>query len=139
MMNYSIVQAHELQFNMSLNDEITAEFKKDIKMAFLFVLQYQKGNDASAIHSVVRFVHKDKVFFEGGVTLVFKSSVWDEMDKSEAFVRKSDFARELIAYSLPYLSGVMLAKTKGTPMESLMLPNIDASELVENIKVEEVK
>lgn len=135
----TLLHVTEIPFKMSLDaTDMSDDVKKRINVAFLFVLQYQKGNGASAMHAVVRLSLDGLVILEGGATFIFKSKTWDEMSHDEESVRKSDFAREMIEYVLPFINGVMLARVQDTKLRGLFLPIIDASELVTNIKVEEI-
>lgn len=135
----TLLHVTEIPFKMSLDaTDMNDDIKKRIGIAFLFVLQYQKGNEASAMHAVVRLSFDGLVILEGGATFIFKSKTWDEMSHDEESVRKSDFAREMIEYALPFINGVMLVRVQDTKLRGLFLPVIDASELATNIKVEEI-
>ncbi len=138
--DFTLLHVSEIPFKMNLDvKEINEEIKKKLGIAFLFVLQYQKGNKASALHSVVRITLDNNVILEGGATLIFDSKKWDEMPHDEKSVRKSDFAKKLVGYALPYISGIMLARTQDTKLKGLFLPAVDPAELVSYIKIEEVK
>lgn len=138
--DFTLLHVSEIPFNMNLDvKEINEDIKKKLGIAFLFILQYQKGNKASAFHSIVRITLENNVVLQGGATLVFNSRKWDEMPHEEESVRKSDFAKKLIGYALPYVNGVMLVRTQDTKLNGLFLPVIDPAELVPYIKVEEVK
>ncbi len=138
--DFTLLHVSEIPFTMNLEvKEINNDIKKKLKTAFLYVLQYQKGNKASALHSVVRITLDDAVILQGGVTLVFNSKKWDEMSHDEEFVRKSDLAKKLVGYAFSFLSGVMFARTQDTKLKGLFLPALDPAELVSFIKVDEVK
>lgn len=138
--DFTLLHVSEIPFKMNLDvKEINEEIKKKLRIAFLFVLQYQKGNKASALHSVVKITLDNNVILEGGATLIFDSKKLDEMPHDEKSVRKSDFAKKLVGYALPYISGIMLARTQDTKLKGLFLPAVDPAELVSYIKVEEVK
>ena len=138
--DFTLLHVNEIPFKMNLDvTEMNDEVKKHLRISFLFVLQYQDGNEASAMHAVVRLLLEDSNVLEGGATLVFKSKTWNEMPHDEESVRKSDFAKKAIGYALPFINGIMFTRTQGTKLEGLFLPVIDASELAENIKVEKIE
>lgn len=140
MTDFTLLHIQEIPFQMNLDvPNITNEIKKRIQIAFLFILQYQKGNEASALHAVVRFTLDGKVILEGGATLIFKSKTWDEISHTEETVKQSAFARNIIAYALPLISGIQLARIKDTKLEGMFLPNIDPANLVKDLHVEEIK
>ena len=137
--DFTMLHISEIPFNMNLDvTNINDDLKKRLSIAFLFVLQYQKGNEASALHAVVRLSLDDSIILNGGATFIFKSKTWDEMSHDDETVRKSDFAKKIIEYALPFINGIMFARVKDTKLKGLFLPVIDASDLVDNIKVEEV-
>lgn len=137
--NFTLLHVKEIPFKMNLDaTNITDAEKKRLGIGFLFVIQYQKNNEASAIHVVVRLSLDESVILEGGTTFVFKSAIWNEMPHDETSVRNSGFARELIGYVLPFVNGVMTVRLQDTKLHDLILPVIDTSDLVANIKVEEV-
>lgn len=137
--DFTLLHVSEIPFKMNLDvKEISDEIKKKLRIAFLFVLQYQKGNKTSALHSVVRITLDNNVILAGGATLIFNSKKWDEMPHDKETVRKSDFAKELVGYALPYISGLMFARTQDTKLKELFLPAINPTELVSNIRVEEI-
>ena len=120
--DFTMLHISEIPFNMNLDvTNINDDLKKRLSIAFLFVLQYQKGNEASALHAVVR------LSLDGSIIL-----------HDDETVRKSDFAKKIIEYALPFINGIMFARVQDTKLKGLFLPVIDASDLVENIKVEEV-
>ena len=90
------------------------------------------------MHAVVRLSIDDSVILEGGATFIFKSKTWDEMPHDEVAVRKSDLAKQIVEYALPFINGVILVRVKNTKLNGLFLPIIDPTKLTENIKVEEV-
>ena len=140
--DFTLLHVNEIPFKMNLDvTEMNDEVKKHLRISFLFVLQYQDGNEASAICIVLWCVCflGDSNVLEGGATLVFKSKTWDEMPHDEESVRQSDFAKKAIGYALPFINGIMFTRTQGTKLEGLFLPVIDASELAENIKVEKIE
>lgn len=137
--DFTLLHVKEIPFKMNLDvTNMNDDIKKRIGIAFLFVLQYQKGNEASALHAIVRLSLDESVILEGGATFIFKSQTWDEMSHDDETVRKSDFAKEIVDYALPLISGIMLVRVQETILKGMFLPVIDASELVKNIKVEEV-
>lgn len=134
---FTLLQVNESLFNMNFDDnEMNDDMKKRLSVAFLFVLQYQNGNEASALQAVVRIMLDDKVILENGATLIFKSKIWDNMSHDEETVRKSDFAKIIVGYALPFISGMLSIKVQDTKLNGLFLPAINPSELVSNIKVE---
>lgn len=143
--NYSmndirLLHINEIPFKLDLDiPSLTDDLKKRIQVAFLFVLQYQEGNSASALHSVVKFMLDGQTILEGGVTLIFQSKKWEEMPHVEEEVKQSSFARDLIAYSYPFMSGVQFSQIKGTKLDGMFLPMINPDELVKDLHVEEVK
>lgn len=137
--DFTMLHISEIPFNMNLDvTNINDDLKKRLSIAFLFVLQYQKGNEASALHAVVRLSLDGSIILNGGATFIFKSKTWDEMSHDDETVRKSDFAKKIIEYALPFINGIMFARVQDTKLKGVFLPVIDASDLVENIKVEEV-
>lgn len=139
MNDIKLLHINEIPFKLDLDvPNLTDELKKRIQVAFLFVLQYQEGNSASALHSVVKFMLDGQAILEGGVTLIFQSKEWEELPHKEEDVKQSSFAKELIAYSYPFMSGIQFSQIKGTKLEGMFLPIIDASELVKDLHVEEV-
>lgn len=137
--DFTLLHVNEIPFKMNLDvTNINDDVKKRLRIAFLFVLQYQKNNEASAMHAVVRLSLDDSVILEGGATFIFKSKTWNEMSHDDESVRKSDFARQVVEYALPFINGVMSARVQDTKLKGLFLPVIDASELVDSIKVEEM-
>lgn len=137
--DFTLLHVNEIPFKMNLDvTNINDDVKKRLRIAFLFVLQYQKNNEASAMHAVVRLSLDDSIILEGGATFIFKSKTWDEMPHDDESVRKSDFARQVVEYALPFINGVMSARVQDTKLKGLFLPVIDASELVDSIKVEEM-
>lgn len=137
--DFTMLHISEIPFNMNLDvTNINDDLKKRLSIAFLFVLQYQKGNEASALHAVVRLSLDGSIILNGGATFIFKSKTWDEMSHDDETVRKSDFAKKIIEYALPFINGIMFARVQDTKLKGFILPVIDASDLVENIKVEEV-
>lgn len=141
MNKYDIELLHvkEITSSLNLDEKFDEDAKKRLKIAFLFVLQYQKGNEVSALHSVVRFILDNNTLLEGGVSLIFKSKTWDSMNHDEKTVKTSDFATQLIGYALPFVSGMQFVKTKETVLNGIFLPIIDPAELRDFIRVEEVK
>lgn len=138
--DFTLLHVSEIPFSMNLDvTEINEDIKKKLKTSFLYVLQYQSDNIASALHSVVRVSLDNRVILQGGTTLVFNSKKWRGMPHDEESVRKSDFAKKLVGYALPFLSGVLFTRTQSTKIKGLFLPAIDPTELVSYIKVEEVK
>jgi hypothetical protein len=92
--DFTLLHVSEILSKMNLDvKKINEEIKKKLGIAFLFVLQYQKGNKASALHSVVRITLDDNVILEGGATLIFESKKWDEMSHDKESVRKSGLAK----------------------------------------------
>ena len=74
MNDITLLHISEIPFKLDLQfNKLTDEMKKRIQVAFLFVLQYQEGNAASALHSVVKFILDEQTILEGGVTLIFQS------------------------------------------------------------------
>ncbi len=137
--DFTLLHVNEIPFRMNLDvTEMSDDVKKRLCIAFLFVLQYQKGNEAFAMHAVVRLSIDDSVILEGGATFIFKSKSWDEMPHDEVAVRKSDLAKQIVEYALPFINGVILVRVKNTKLNGLFLPIIDPTKLTENIKVEEV-
>lgn len=137
--DFTLIHINEIPFNMNLDiTNINEDIKKRLGIAFLFVLQYQKGNEASALQAIVRVTLEDSTILQGGVTFVFKSKTWDEMSHDNKTVRESIFAKEIIDYALPFINGVMSARLKDTKLEGLFLPIIDSSELAKSISVEEI-
>lgn len=134
-----LLHIKEITSILNLDEKIDEDAKNRLKIAFLFVLQYQKGNEASALHSVVRFILDDKTLLEGGASLIFKSKTWDDMNHDEDTVKASDFATQLIGYALPFISGMQFVKTKDTVLNGIFLPMINPAELRDFIRVEEVK
>ena len=137
--DFTLLRVNEIPFNMNLDvTNMNDDIKKRIGIAFLFILQYQKGNEASALHAVVRLSLDSSVILQGGATFIFMSKTWNEMSHNEESVRKSDFAKKIIEYVLPFINGIMFVRVQDTKLKGLFLPVIDASDLVDNIKVEEV-
>lgn len=135
----TLLHVNEIPFKMNLDvTNMSDDVKKRLCIAFLFVLQYQKDNEAFAMHAVVRLSLDDSVILEGGATFIFKSKTWNEMSHDEESVRQSDLARQIVEYALPFINGVMLVRVQETKLKGLFLPVFDTSELVENIKVEEM-
>lgn len=136
---FTLLRVNEIPFKMNLDvTDMNDNIKKRLRIAFLFVFQYQKGNEASAMHAIVRLSLDDSVILEGGATFIFKSKTWDEMLHDDESIKKSDFARQMVEYALPFVNGVMSVRVQNTKLKGLFLPVIDASELVTNIRVEEV-
>lgn len=136
---FTLLHVNEIPFKMNLDvTDMNDNVKEHLRIAFLFVFQYQKGNKASAMHAIVRLSLDNSVILEGGATFIFKSQIWDEMPHDEESVKKSDFARQMVEYALPFISGVMSVRVQNTKLKGLFLPVISASELVANIKVKEV-
>lgn len=134
-----LLHVNEITSNLNLDEKFDDDVKKRLKIAFLFVLQYQKGNEASALHSVVRYILDDKTLLEGGASLIFRSKTWDGMNHDEETVKYSDFATQIIGYALPFVSGMQFVKTKDTALNGIFLPVINPAELRNFIRVEEVK
>lgn len=135
----TLLHVNEIPFKMNLDvTNMSDDVKKRLCIAFLFVLQYQKDNEAFAMHAVVRLSLDDSVILEGGATFIFKSKTWNEMSHDEESVRQSGLARQIVEYALPFINGVMLVRVQETKLKGLFLPVFDTSELVENIKVEEM-
>lgn len=61
------------------------------------------------------------------------------MPHVEEEVKQSSFARDLIAYTYPFMSGVQFSQIKGTKLDGMFLPMINPDELVKDLHVEEVK
>lgn len=136
---FTLLQVNEAPFSVNFAPaEMSDEIKKRLGVRFLFVLQYQNGNEASALHAMVRITLDKDVVLESGATLIFKSKAWDDMKHDEETVRQSDFAKQIVGYALPFISGILSVRVKGTKLNNLFLPAIDTSELVKNIKVEEM-
>ena len=136
---FTLLRVNEIPFKMNLDvTDMDDNIKKRLRIAFLFVFQYQKGNKASAMHVIVRLSLDDSVILEGGATLIFKSKTWDEMPHDDESIKKSNFAKQMIEYALPFVNGVMSVRVQNAKLKELFLPVIDASELVTNIRVEEV-
>lgn len=136
---FTLLRVDEIPFKMNLDvTDMNDNVKEHLRIAFLFVFQYQKGNKASAMHTIVRLSLDNSVVLEGGATFIFKSQIWDEMSHDEESVKKSDFARQMVEYALPFINGVMSVRVQNTKLKGLFLPVIGASELVANIKVKEV-
>ena len=134
-----LLHVNEIPFKLNLDvTDLNEEVKKRSGISFLFVFQYQRKNKASALHSVVRITLDGSSVLEGGATLIFQSEVWDEMSHDEKDVQKSDFAKHMVGYAFPFINGILLARIQDTKLKGLFLPVIDISELVTNIKVEEV-
>lgn len=137
--DFTLLHVNEIPFKMNLDvTDMNDDIKKRLRIAFLFIFQYQKGNKASAMHAIVRLSLDNSVILEGGATFIFNSKTWDEMLHDDESVKKSNFARQIIEYALPFINGVMSVRVQNTKLKGLFLPVIDASELVENVKVEEV-
>lgn len=137
--DFTLLYVNEIPFKMNLDvTDMNNDIKKRLSIAFLFVFQYQKGNKASAMHAIVRLSLDNSVVLEGGATFIFNSKTWDEMSHDEESVKKSDFARQMVEYALPFISGVMSVRVQNTKLKGLFLPVISASELVANIKVKEM-
>lgn len=135
----TLVHVNEISSTLNLDKSLSEDVKKRMKIAFLFVLQYQDENPAFALHSVVRVLLDERTLLEGGATLVMESSEWDKMSHDEESIRRSDFASQLIAYALPFVNGMLYVKTKNTPMDGMFLPIIDPAELKNTLRVEKVK
>lgn len=140
MNDIKLLHINEIPFKLDLEvPSLTEELRKRIQVAFLFVLQHQEGNNASALHSVVKFMLDGQTILEGGVTLIFQSKEWEGMSHEEEEIKQSSFARDLIAYSYPFMSGIQFSQIKGTKLEGMFLPMIDPGELVKDLHVEEVQ
>lgn len=135
----TLVHVNEISSTLNLDKNLSEDVKKRMKIAFLFVLQYQDGNPAFALHSVVRVILDDKTLLEGGATLVLESKIWDNMSHEVESVRSSDFATQLIAYALPFVNGMLYVKTKNTPMDGMFLPIINPTELKKTLRIEKVE
>lgn len=137
--DFTLLRINEIPFKMNLDiADLNDDKKKRIGISFLFIFQYQEGNEASAMHAVVRISLDDSIILEGGATFIFKSKIWDEMSHDEESVKKSAFAESVIEYALPFVNGVMCTRVRDTKLNGLFLPIIDASELVANIKIQEI-
>lgn len=137
--DFILLQVNESSFSMNFDaTEMSDDMKKRLVVAFLFVLQYQDGNEASALQVGVRIILDNDVILENGATLIFKSKTWDNMPHDEETVRKSDFAKQIVGYALPFISGMLSIRVQGTKLSGLFLPAINPSELVKNIKVKEM-
>lgn len=139
MNDITLLHISEIPFKLDLQfNKLTDEMKKRIQVAFLFVLQYQKGNAASALHSVVKFILEEQTILEGGVTLIFQSKEWDNMSHVEDEVKKTSFARKLISFSYPFMGGVQFSQIQNTSLEGMFLPMIDPDKLVQDLHVKEI-
>ena len=106
--DFTLLRINEIPFKMNLDiADLNDDKKKRIGISFLFIFQYQEGNEASAMHAVVRISLDDSIILEGGSTFIFKSKIWDEMSHDEESVKKSAFAESVIEYALPFVNGVM--------------------------------
>lgn len=138
--DFTLLSINEIPFTMNLNvADLNEDIKKRIRISFLFIFQYQEGNKASAMHAVVRVYLDDSVILEGGATFIFKSNEWDKMPHNEKAVKESNFAKSMIEYALPFINGVMCTRVQNTKLNGLFLPIIDTSELVANIKIQEIQ
>ena len=136
---FTLLHVKEIPFKMNLDiNEINDDIKKQLGIGFLFVIQYQKNNKASALHAIVRLSLNDSIILEGGATMIFESKVWDDMNHDEGTVQKSNFAKQIVDYALPFINGIMMTRIQNTKLKGLFIPIIDTSELVKNIKVEEL-
>lgn len=139
MNDITLLHISEIPFKLDLQfNKLTDEMKKRIQVAFLFVLQYQEGNAASALHSVVKFILDEQTILEGGVTLIFQSKEWDNMSHVEDDVKKTSFARNLISFSYPFMGGVQFSQIQNTSLEGMFLPMIDPDKLVQDLHVKEI-
>ena len=137
--DFTLLRINEIPFKMNLDvADLNDDRKKRIGISFLFIFQYQEDNEASAMHAVVHISLDESIILEGGATFIFKSKTWDEMPHDEECVKKSEFAKSVIEYALPFINGVMCTRVRDTKLNGLFLPIIDTSELVANIKIQEV-
>lgn len=140
MNDIKLLHINEIPFQLNLDvPKLTEDIKKRIQVAFLFVLQYQKGNETSAIHSLVKFILDGQTILEGGVTLIFQSNEWNGMSHVEEDVKKSSFAMDLISFAYPFMSGFQFSQVRDTKLADMFLPIIKSEDLVENLHVEEVQ
>lgn len=136
---FTLLHVKEIPFNMNLDvANMDDDMRKRLGVSFLFVFQYQKGNGASALHTVIQVSLDDSVILRGGATFIFSSKAWDEMPHDSKTVEKSDFAKEMVEYTLPFVNGIMLVRVQDTALKGLLLPTVDTSELIKDIRVEEL-
>lgn len=103
MNDITLLHIREIPFKLDLQfNKLTDEMKKRIQVAFLFVLQYQEGNAASALHSVVKFILDERTILEGGVTLIFQSKEWDNMSHVEDEVKKNFVCKKANIFFLSF-------------------------------------
>ena len=80
---FQILRIKEIPFDINRDINITKEIMDNIKLSFIFVLQYQKTTDIIGLHTVVRYSIPDqKPLLEGGITHIAQLSDWEEIKDS---------------------------------------------------------
>lgn len=137
---FELVHIHELPSVFNREIPINAEMLKGCSLAYLVVFQYKEGSESVGLHVSIRYMTPDnKVLMQEGATLVAVLDGWKEMSREEKELRADIRFRSLVDYGLAFVSGMVFRRTSGTVMNSIFVPHMAVGNIINEVRIEEVK
>lgn len=134
---FEILQIRELPSLIVRDGEVSKEDVANSRLSFLVVFQHQEGNEAVALHVSLRYqTEKEAVLLQEGVTLIAKIDGWPEMSKDEKSLRQDERVLSLVDFGLPFVSGMIYRHVQGTVLNSIILPHVSASDIIDSMIIE---
>lgn len=136
---FTIKHIREVGFQMNRELTLESDLKNHLKVAFLLLLQFEKDSNTIGLHTIAKYTYDDQELLSGGATFVVDVPRWTEVSHDIEEVRKYPWVKDLLIYSMGFVSGQHYKSSAGTPLNSVFLPYISPEDMLNMLVIDEVK